>query len=59
MVAKLPSKPVGDIIHVTVGSFADFSVEARFPLVSVVFNTFFSLLTQDEQVSSFASVAGT
>lgn len=57
MVAKLRSKPVGDSIQVTVGSFADFSVEARFPLVYVVFNTFFSLLTQDEQVSSFASVA--
>ena len=57
MAAKLRSKPHGDGIHVTIGSFADFSLETRFPLVYVVFNTFFSLLTQDEQVSSFASVA--
>jgi SAM-dependent methyltransferase len=57
MVAKLRSKPGGDRIHTTIGSFADFSLETRFPLVYVVFNTFFSLLTQDEQVASFAAVA--
>jgi SAM-dependent methyltransferase len=57
MAAKLRSKPHGDGIPITIGSFADFSLETRFPLVYVVFNTFFSLLTQDEQVSSFASVA--
>jgi SAM-dependent methyltransferase len=57
MVAKLRSKPGGHDIPVTIGSFADFSLETRFALVYVVFNTFFSLLTQDEQVSSFQSVA--
>src|SRR5262245_16555290 len=41
----------------TLGSFADFSLETRFPLIYVVFNTFFSLLTQEEQVSAFGSVA--
>jgi len=56
MVAELRSKPSGDRINVSVGSFADFSLEARFPLVFVVFNTFFSLLTQEEQVSSFQAV---
>jgi SAM-dependent methyltransferase len=57
MVAKLHAKPGGDAVHVTIGSFADFSLEARFPLVYVVFNTFFGLLTQDQQVSCFGSVA--
>jgi SAM-dependent methyltransferase len=57
MVAKLRSKPGGDRLRVTMGSFADFDLETRFPLVYVVFNTFFSLLTQDEQVSAFRSVA--
>lgn len=57
MVAKLREKPGGDRIHTTLGSFADFALETRFPLVYVVFNTFFSLLTQDEQVSAFRSVA--
>jgi SAM-dependent methyltransferase len=57
MVSKLRAKPGGDGIDITIGSFADFSLETRFPLVYVVFNTFFSLLTQDEQVSSFEAVA--
>ena len=56
MVSKLRAKPGGDGIDITIG-FADFSLETRFPLVYVVFNTFFSLLTQDEQVSSFEAVA--
>src|SRR6185436_13835575 len=51
MVANLRSKPGGDDIPVTIGSFADFTLEGRFALVYVVFNTFFSLLTQEEQVS--------
>jgi predicted TPR repeat methyltransferase len=57
MVAKLRAKPGGDRIPVTLGSFADFSLQARFRLIYVVFNTFFSLLTQDEQVGSFEAVA--
>jgi SAM-dependent methyltransferase len=57
MVARLRSKPGGDRLRVAIGSFADFDLETRFPLVYVVFNTFFSLLTQDEQVSAFQSVA--
>jgi SAM-dependent methyltransferase len=57
MVAKLQSKPGGDRIPITVGSFADFSLETRFRLVYVAFNTFFGLLTQDEQISCFAAVA--
>ena len=57
MVEKLRSKAGGDRVQITIGSFAHFSLAPRFPLVYVVFNTFFSLLTQDEQVSSFAAVA--
>lgn len=57
MLAKLKAKPGSDRIPVTVGSFADFSLPTPFRLVYVVFNTFFGLLTQDEQVSSFEAVA--
>jgi SAM-dependent methyltransferase len=57
MIAKLKAKPGGDRIPLTVGSFADFSLETRFTLIYVVFNTFFALLTQDEQVSGFEAVA--
>jgi SAM-dependent methyltransferase len=57
MVERLRAKPGGEAIPVTLGDFADLPVEGSFPLVYVVFNTFYSLLTQDEQVRCFAAVA--
>jgi SAM-dependent methyltransferase len=57
MVAKLRAKPGGDSIRVTIGSFADFTLETRFGVVYVVFNTFFALLSQNEQVSCFQAVS--
>jgi hypothetical protein len=57
MVDKLRAKPGGDAIAVTMSSFADFELDERFPLIYVVFNTFFGLLTQDEQVSCMQAVA--
>jgi SAM-dependent methyltransferase len=57
MLSRMRGKPGGDAIPTTVGSFADFSLETRFRLVFVVFNTFFGLLTQDEQLSCFKAVA--
>jgi SAM-dependent methyltransferase len=57
MVAKLKVKPGGDKIPVTFGNFADIPVDGKFSLIYVVFNTFFSLLTQEEQVRCFQNVA--
>jgi Methyltransferase domain len=57
MVAKLKAKPGGASIPVTMGDFADVSVTGQFPLIYVVFNTFFALLTQEKQVQCFANVA--
>lgn len=57
MVEKLRAKPGGDTIRVVRGSFAEIPLEGRFDLIFVVFNTFFGLLTQQEQVKCFASVA--
>jgi hypothetical protein len=57
MVAKLREKPGGERIPVTMGDFADVAVEDTFGLVYVVFNTFFALPSQDEQVRCFANVA--
>lgn len=57
MVAKLRAKPGGDAIPVTVGDFADFRVDGTFELIFAVFNTFFMLTTQEEQVQCFARVA--
>src|SRR6185436_15343200 len=57
MVAKLRARPGGDSIAVTMGNFADVEAEGQFPLVFIVFNTFFALLTQEEQVRCFRNVA--
>ena len=57
MVAKLRAKPGGDGIPVTMGNFADVAVEGQFALIYVVFNTFYSLLTQEEQIRCFQNVA--
>jgi trans-aconitate methyltransferase len=56
MVAKMRAKPGGADIEVLMGSFTKFKLEQRFKLIYVVFNTFFALLTQEEQVSCFKSV---
>ena len=58
MVEGLRAKPGGAAIPVTMGDFADLAVEGSYRLVYAVFNTFFSLLTQDDQVGCFAAVAG-
>lgn len=34
MVERLRAKPGGDAVEMTMGSFADFSIDARFPLIS-------------------------
>ena len=57
MVERLRAKPGGEAIPVTLGDFADLPVAGRFRLVYAVFNTFFSLLTQDDQVRCFQAVA--
>jgi len=57
MVARLRAKPGGDAITVTTGDFAAVPVDGSFPLIYVVFNTLFNLLTQDDQVRCFENVA--
>ena len=56
MVAKLRAKPGGDGIPVTMGNFADVAVSGTYPLIFVVFNTFFALLSQDEQIRCLRNV---
>ncbi len=57
MVAELRAKPGGDAIPVTLGDFADARVDGEFDLVFVAFNTFFALLTQEEQLRCVRNVA--
>jgi SAM-dependent methyltransferase len=57
MVARLRAKPGGDAIPVTIGDFADIAVADRYSLIYAVFNTFFALMSQDDQVRCIASCA--
>ena len=57
MISRLREKPGAERITVTQGSFADIPVEGEFALVYIVFNTFFALSSQDEQVRCFRNVA--
>jgi SAM-dependent methyltransferase len=57
MVARLRAKPGGADLSVTMGDFADVPVEGSYRLIYVVYNTFFNLLTQDDQVRCFTNVA--
>jgi SAM-dependent methyltransferase len=58
MLARLRAKPGAEQIGLTVGDFATTSVEERFSVAYLVFNTIMNLTTQDEQVASFQNVAG-
>ena len=57
MVAKMRAKQGGRRIPVTIGDMRDEPAKGSYPLVYVVFNTFFGLLTQDDQVRCFENVA--
>jgi SAM-dependent methyltransferase len=57
MLAKLREKPGGDAISVNVSDFADVDAPGPFSLVFVVFNTFFALVTQAQQIRCFQNVA--
>jgi SAM-dependent methyltransferase len=57
MVTRLHSKAGGQDIPVTIGDFSDLAVEGSYTLIYVLFNTFFALLTQDEQLRCFENVS--
>ena len=57
MLSRLRAKHGSDRIKITQGNFADVAVEGEFALVYIVFNTFFALSSQDEQVRCFRNVA--
>ena len=57
MVAELRKKPGGEGIPVTIGDFCEVPVAGSYGLVYIVFNTFFNLLHQEQQVRCFENVA--
>jgi SAM-dependent methyltransferase len=58
MVARIREKPDGDTVDVTVGDMESASAPRdKYPLVYLVFNTIYNLLTQDCQVRCFENAA--
>jgi SAM-dependent methyltransferase len=57
MVARLRAKRGAEQVDVTIGDFATTTVEGRFSVAYVVFNTIMNLTTQDGQVACFQNVA--
>lgn len=57
MVERMRAKPGGDGIAVTMGDMSTATVPGRYPLVYLIFNTVFNLLTQDDQVRCFENAA--
>jgi SAM-dependent methyltransferase len=57
MIEQLRAQPGGDQLAVTIGDFADVPVTGAYRLIFVVWNTFFNLLSQEDQVRCFANVA--
>jgi SAM-dependent methyltransferase len=57
MVDRLRAKPGGDAIQVTIGDMAEVAVSGPFRLVYLIFNTLFSLLTQERQADCFHRAA--
>ena len=56
MVARLRAKPGAERIGVTIGDFATTTVEGRFSVAYLVFNTIMNLTAQDEQIACFQNV---
>jgi SAM-dependent methyltransferase len=57
IVERMRAKPGGEAIPVTIGDMAEVPVDGEFPLVFVVFNTFFMLTTQEAQLRCFRNDA--
>lgn len=57
MISRLRSKPHSAEIEVLAHSFAEFQIDRRFRLIYIVFNTFFNLQTQEEQIRCFNCVS--
>ena len=57
MVSRLHEKPGAENINVTMGDFSKVTVDGKFQLIYVVFNTFFVLQSQEAQVRCFRNVA--
>lgn len=57
MVEQLRAKPGGQNINVIIGDMSSATTNRQYPLVYLVFNTIFNLLTADDQIHCFENAA--
>jgi SAM-dependent methyltransferase len=57
MLERLRAKPGGTAVHLQIGDCASVDIGSRFSVIYIIFNTLFSLLTQEAQLRCFASAA--
>lgn len=57
MIKQLKAKPGGEKISIVQGDMADLSMDSQFPLIFVIFGTFFCLTSQESQIQCFQRVA--
>ncbi|MFN8385873.1 MAG: class I SAM-dependent methyltransferase [Anaerolineales bacterium] len=57
MVEKLRAKPEGRNINVILGDMSSATTDRKYPLVYLVYNTIFNLLTADDQIHCFENAA--
>ena len=57
MVEQLRAKPGGQNINLTIGDMSSATTNRHYPLVYLVFNTIFNLLTVDDQIRCFENAA--
>lgn len=57
MIQALRAKPGGADLHLVQGDMADITLPGSYALVFLVFNSIYNLLTQEEQIACFTSVA--
>jgi SAM-dependent methyltransferase len=57
MVEQLRAKPEGKNINVIIGDMSSATTNRHYPLVYLVFNTIFNLLTADDQIRCFKNAA--
>jgi SAM-dependent methyltransferase len=57
MIEQLRTKPEGQNINVIIGDMTSATTNRHYPLVYLVFNTIFNLLTADDQIRCFENAA--
>ena len=57
MVEHLRAKPEGQFINVVIGDMSSARTDRQYPLVYLVYNTIFNLLTVDDQIRCFENAA--